>query len=261
MDKEFKNKYNNIFNKIVSNELNISKLEEFLDNLENRCICDKKEYVSFKHAVEFYYYNFFTAEHDKKILIKEDVNYLYSLVAQEYEKNQDYDSTEKNYLCALKWNPVNLDTIFNLIEIYKKEGKLKEIYDLSLTSFKYACTRSDLSHIYRNLGYYYLEIYRPEAAGMLYHYSRILYETDCAEKEIHFLECALGKKIPKYNVTEIQKCLEDNNIPSKVNKDTLALTYQAANDLYMRGNLEASRQCYMMANDLLICKNIKDTFI
>lgn len=61
-----------------------------------------------------------------------------------------------------------------------------------------------------NLGWYYLEKYKPEVSAACYLYSKYFGESQQADAELEFLEKAVGKKVAKKDLVQIQKILKDN---------------------------------------------------
>lgn len=249
--------YKKIYKSITRNNIVIDEIEKFLKKLEEEYLKLKEIYVCFNHIAEVYYYEYFI-NHYKYNILEMNICNLYKILGKEYEKRSDLLIAENYYLKALKWNPVDLEVIFSSIELYKKMGKLDKVFSLSIEAYNYCCTRAELARLYRNFGYYYLEKYQPELSEMLYMYSGMFYETESAEKEIHFLETALKRKRSNYDIKEIQQQLKKEKIPIKASPITLALTYKAAENERKNGRNDIARECYMMVYDLTNDKCIKD---
>ena len=81
-------------------------------------------------------------------------------------------------------------------------------------------------------------------------YSNYFEESQQAAAELEFLEKAIGKKVTKKDLKQIQKILEDNDIPTQANPVTLALLYRAAQEASEAGDSQQALDCYRMVFDL-----------
>lgn len=72
---------------------------------------------------------------------------------------KEYENALKSFKLSYNYNPVNVNAIFGLCEVYKHEGKWDEYYNLTNQSFKYDYYLADLSESFEKLSYYYLNEY------------------------------------------------------------------------------------------------------
>ena len=146
--------------------------------------------------------------------------------------------------------------ILGIILCCKQLGDADGEYSYTTESYNYCCTRAELAAYYRNLGWYYLEKYKPEVSAACYLYSKYFGESQQADAELEFLEKAVGKKVAKKDLSQIQKILKDNQIPTEANPVTLALLYKAAEEAAEGGDKDQALDCYRMVYDLTADKEI-----
>ena len=172
------------------------------------------------------------------------------------DKAGDLLSQQKNnealqeYLAANMENPVSFEAVSGIIICCKRLGDIEGEYKYTQEMYKLCCTRAELATYYRNLGWYYLEKYKPDLSAALYRYSTFFQEGQAAEEEIKYLESALNKPMGKESPEQIQKMLEDNEIPTGPSNITLALLIKAGEEAEQNGNYMQARDCYMMVYDL-----------
>ena len=143
-----------------------------------------------------------------------------------------------------------MEVILGIILCCKQLGDAEGEYSYTTESFNYCCTRAELAAYYRNLGWYYLEKYKPEVSAACYLYSKYFEDSQQADAELEFLEKAIGKKIAEKDLNQIQKLLKDNEIPTAANSVTLALLYKAAEEAENAGDKDQALDCYRMVYDL-----------
>ena len=165
----------------------------------------------------------------------------------EDEKNNE---ALQEYLAASMENPVSFEAISGIIICCKRLGDIEGEYKYTQEMYNICCTRAELAVYYRNLGWYYLEKYKPYLSAALYRYSTFFQEGQAAEDEIRYLETALNKPMGKETPEQIQKILEDNNIPTGPSSITLALLIKAGEEAEQKGNFMQAVDCYMMVYDL-----------
>ena len=77
----------------------------------------------------------------------------------------EYENALKSFNLSYNYNPVNVNAIFGLCEIFKQKNDWDEYYKLAIQSFKYSYTREDLSKSFRNLSFYYLNEFKSKKEG------------------------------------------------------------------------------------------------
>lgn len=205
-------------------------------------------YFSPEHPVQEYLYREYVGN-ENVVLTMIPMSKLYNMYARELWENNNDDEALEVLEESLKWNPVNIDTMFFMSEIYKHTGRLEELITLSSKVYPLCCTKCDIARFYRLLGFYYLEKYKPEQAAALYTYSNTFYKTKQADSELEFLAKAL--KIEKFTFTynNIQKILNEIVVPLEISTKTTYILKEAADDLNDKENYQAASDCLAMLNN------------
>lgn len=151
------------------------------------------EEVCIYHIAEIYLYEYYKRPEEYRIAPKERIDALMEKAAQQ-EKTGGIIGAQQNYEKALQLNPVSTEIYWKLIDIDFRLNKLEDLHARTEEVYPYLCTRAEMAHYYRWLGYYYLETYKPELSEALYRYSTLFSKNEQAEHEITYLEAALGKK-------------------------------------------------------------------
>lgn len=226
-------------------------MEEFLAKIdglyeeEDDCI-----YLSLNHVAELYlnaYYNRPVKEVRQPEYPYNEYYRIYGYILTELGQ---YNSAIAAYETSLKWNGVDIDTIYALGEVYKRTGVLDKYLEVTKSAYNYACTRATMARYYRNLGFYYLEKYEPDIATALYVYSNIYYETENAANELAYIKSATGRDIPKYDLAMIQQILLSKGIELGPNPDTIGIIYRVGQLLMEDNDNERAKECFTIVYDI-----------
>lgn len=209
-----------------------------------------KTEVSLNHISEVFLYEYFVAKGKEYVIAETDKALPFKEKAREYMAGGDVGNGQQEWIKAHFENPVDMEAILAIISCCKQLGDIEGEYSYTVDSYNYCCTRAEMAAYYRNLGWYYLEKYKPELASVCYMYSQLFDETKQAEEEIRFLEKALNKKIERKSPEELQNILKNNNTPTEANPVTLALLYKAGNEAEATGQHGQALDCYSMVYDL-----------
>ncbi len=206
--------------------------------------------VCLNHIAEFYLYEYYiVGEKSYKLKplheYREHISNGYKLMEE-----GDYSNAVNEWLKALDDNPVSVEVLGKLASCYKYLYDIEKEYEYTVKAYDYCCTRAEMAAYYRNLGWYYLEKYKPEVSVACYKYSGLFVKTDQVYSEIHFLEAATQKSFKDLSVEAIQKILVEESIPIKANSVTLALIYKAGLEAYDNGNIKEAYECFCMVYDL-----------
>lgn len=207
-------------------------------------------FLSLNHVLEFYIYNYYFKP--VKEVKTADICYneylrTYGFILAHLER---YEEAEKVHKEAIKWNPVDLDSILGLAEVYKRSGNLEEYLKITKQAYRFCCTRATMARYYRNLGFYFVEKYKPDVARALYVYSNIYFQTENADNELKYLEEALKDKTPDYDVKTLQKILTDNEIELGPDSDTVGIIYRVGQILLDEGDKKSAIDCFSIVYDI-----------
>ena len=234
----------------------IKEVEEYYQALTGK-------YYSFGHVSEVYMF-LYIKNKNKKIsdlniqFTEIDFSMFYGLLGLCYIHLGRKQEAIKAYDAALQWNPVDLDSLFQIIELYKAVGRVDSVRKTANEAYSYCCTRATLAHFYRDIGFYYLEKYKPQVAVAAYQYSNIFYYHDSAKKELDYLNHTKSEPYPEYSVTKLQEILSAENIPLGPSKETVQLLVQLGDLEVTEGDYLAAKDCYTMVYDLLKDPDIEE---
>lgn len=234
------------------------KLTELLKDITPQYTGKKGKQFCFNHILEVYYYEYFINRSEAPSYLDVNLNAFYRL--QGFIKMQCQDTTAAitAYKEALAWNPVDLDSLLQLGELYKTSQMPDECLEITNQAYHFCCTRATLARFYRNLGFYYLEKYKPEVATALYLYSNYFNSSKQAQSELDFLEKALKRETPKLSLKEIQSILKSHSIPLGPDPDALGITYRVGQLEEAKGNFQNAFDCYSMVYDVTMDKEVME---
>lgn len=228
----------------------IKVLKDMIELAENEYAEKDGKWFSFNHILETYYYVYFMKDSAQLQYTEYNISAFYRLYGFSLMKLERYEKAEEAYNQAIKWNPVDLDSFVQMAELYKMMKKLEDVKNVTMKFYNYCCTRQTMARFYRNMGYYYLEKNELEIAAALYQYSNIFCYTDSADRELRFIERALDKGLPEYDIPVLQNILKENSIPMGPNPDTIGITFRVGQLEMDRENFEGAKDCFMMVYDL-----------
>ncbi len=243
-----------------------NNLLELIDMVEPIYISPAKKYFCFNHIIESYYYSYFHKDDSELNYAMHNVNDYYRLLGFVYMHLERLDDAVMAYNKSLVYNPVDLDTYFQLGELYKKQSNLRALKKASFELYNYCCSRATIAHFYRNLGFYYLETKRPKEAMALYIYSNIFYETKQAVSELEFLKASLTltdeyEAALRNDIKALQKILTDLEIPTGPNPDTIGITYRVGQLERDAFRYENAYDCFSMVYDLTLDEEVKSELV
>ncbi|MCR4901659.1 MAG: hypothetical protein K6A23_02265 [Butyrivibrio sp.] len=212
--------------------------------------------VSIYHISEIFLYEYYINKFDYEIS-DEDLALKHINEAVLEEQKGNIDLALQEYINAHLENPVRYDIYNNIIRCCRQLNDLEGMYNYTLESHKFCCTRAELASFYRNLGYYYLEKYNPQLSLDLYRYSKLFYENENADHEIEFLKEAMKDSIKDNDLDSIQYSLNSQNIPVMADRITLALLYKAGEEAATEGAINQAIDCYKMVYDLTYDDDVK----
>lgn len=233
-------------------------MKKVLDKIEASFSKEKGTLFSFNHILEAYYFRYFKKADIEIHYAPFNIGAFYRFYGYILIRLENYKDAITAYENALDWNPVDLDSLFQLSELYKKTKDLKNTKEITLEAYNYCCSRATMAHFYRNLGFYYLESYQPETATALYIYSTIFAPSESAGRDLEYLEKALKRPTPDLSVAELQEILEKNKIPTGPNPDTVGITFRTGQLELENKHYETARDCFMLVYDLTLDKETRN---
>ncbi|WP_248405197.1 hypothetical protein [Butyrivibrio fibrisolvens] len=213
--------------------------------------------LSLRHISEVFLYEYYKNP-DEYEISDEDLARPHLDKAKALLTEQKNNDALQEYLAAYMENPVSFEAVSGIIICCKRLGDIEGEYQYTQQMYDICCTRAELATYYRNLGWYYLERYKPDLSAALYRYSTFFCEGQAAEEEIKYLEKALNRPMGDQKPDMIQAMLEDNKIPTGPSNVTLALLIKAGEEAEQGGNYMQALDCYMMVYDLTLDEEIGD---
>lgn len=208
-------------------------------------------YLSLNHIMELYEYSYYfpTSKNIKctDLMYNEFYRY-YGVILGNLEKKAE---AEEAFLTAIKWNPVDLESILCLADLYiTMPERIEDYLKSTIDAHRYCCTRSTMARYYRNMARYYLEKYEPRIARALYVYSNIYFQSEAADSALDFIKKALNEETPEYTIKELQKILEEKNIELGPNADTIGIIYRVGNLMLSDKDYDRAKDCFAIVYDI-----------
>lgn len=162
---------------------------------------------------------------------------LYGIVLMEYGQ---IESAREVLEISMHYNPLNFQFFFEYVETFKIQGDFETVDKLSREYLKYAYRTSDIGHLYRNLGFVYIEKEEYNTALMLFHYS-LAYDpgNKVAENELLYIDQATGITNKEPEQEEADAMLEKENIQIGASKEVIQSLY---NHAYIESHLHQDKE-------------------
>lgn len=229
----------------------ISLMESVIESVQGIYINDDSTiYLSLNHVMELYEYAYFFKT-DKDIRCT-DIRYneYYRAYAYLLLNFGEYEAAAQACRTAIEWNPVDLESLLGLAEIYLAMEAFDEYLEMTKTAYRYCCTRATMARYYRNMGRYYLEKYKPEVARALYVYSNIYFQSEAADSALKFIESALNEETLQYEIKQLQQILLENEVEPGPDADTIGIIYRVGKLMLESNDLEKAKDCFAIVYDI-----------
>lgn len=226
------------------------KMKELLRHVEEVLGADKGEKFSFNHILETYYYAYIKKDVSQLTYTEVPIHAYYRMYGFILMHLDRLDEAMEAYDTGLVWNPVDLDIMFQLVELYKRKRMLEPCRKLTMETYDYCCCRRHMGRFYRNLGFYYVERRQMNLAAALYIYSNIYEPSEHADRELDFIEKSSGQQISEYTLPQLQEMIESAGIPLGPNPNTLGITNRVGQLEMENGNYQNAYDCFAMVYDL-----------
>lgn len=228
--------YSNL-NKNVSKALNLINKKEYkeakeilLEYVEKTKTLYKKNNYSFNNLTEFYLFASNFGIKKETYWINLNTSEACRLLGYILIEEKDYDKALEYLKESFKYNPVNVNTFFELSECYKMMkdyDKMKEIID---SLYDYLYNESMLAKYYRNLGFYYIEKENYDLAFSLYLISLEYEFNQFALSEMMYIRKKLDDKDFIIEKKLAVKQIRDNGINIGISGKNLSLLRNLSKD-------------------------------
>lgn len=207
-----------------------SILLDYIDEVQD--LYDRKDGVnySFKSISQFYLFI-------NKVKVKKQIFWInlmadeaYRLLAYIAVEEKKYDNALEYLNKSLKYNPINVDSFFEIIEAYKMSGNLDNMKESIDNLYDYLYDASSLARYYRNLGFYYIEKEKYELAFSLYLISIRYEHNNFALNEMLYIRKKLNDSDYIIEDNEAVKMLKENDINIGISSRNLKILNNLAKD-------------------------------
>jgi tetratricopeptide (TPR) repeat protein len=184
-----------------------------------------------------------------------DVYFKYGIVLFELKK---YDEAKNALEKANIYNPINVDILFELSEIYKMNKNWDKYLDINKKCLEFAYSSTAIARCYRNYGYYFVEMDKFEIATNLFFLS-IHFDQNAkiAQSELLYISQKTGKSIEHPDVDEIKKLLADLDLKFGANEIILSIAIKIAIEAKSHNNNEIAKHFFEIFYDLTKDEEIK----
>ncbi|SEW37895.1 hypothetical protein [[Clostridium] fimetarium] len=207
-------------------------------------------YMSFNHIMEMYIYHFYYKPVKEVKAADIEYNVFYRTYGFILAHLEEYEASMEAHEKAMKWNPVDLDSILSLCEVYKHNNDLDNFLKTTKQAYRYCCTRATMARFYRNVAFYYVEKYKPEVARALYAYSNIYFQTENADNELAYIAKSTDCKTPQYDLATLQQILNENDIELGPDSTTIGIIYRVGQLLMEEGDNVKAKDCFSVVYDI-----------
>lgn len=207
-------------------EILLGYIEETKDLYKNE---DAINY-SFRNILEFYLFvnTFKVSKQIYWINLKCDE--AYRLLGYISVEEKDYDKALKYLKESFKYNPVNIESFFEIVETHKMHGDLDKMRESIESLYEYIYEETSLARFYRNLGFYYIEKENYDLAFSLYLISLEYEYNQFALNEMLYIRKKLNDPNFIIEKKDAIKILGDNNIKIGITSKNLSLIKNLSND-------------------------------
>ena len=204
---------------------------------------DDTEYRSLENEMQLLLYQEFFKSEKKLLPTPIRTSRLYGLYGCAMMEFQKVDEARGLLGYSLHCNPLDFRFFFEYAETFKVKGEFEEFEKLNREYQEYAYTAQSMGHLYRNLGYVYIEKKQYSTAIALYYLS-LAYDPDneVAKQELAYIAHQIGSKGSAPSKGEVEKILEDENILAGVSDRVMKLLYgNAYTESHVHHDLEKTK--------------------
>lgn len=242
------------------------KAEEILEHLVNDFSEMFKEddecvYMCFNNPIEHCIYdNVFKPKKAVRnaTIDFEKIYYYYGYCLSENRKTEEAIAALNQ---SLKYNPVSVQTIYELAEVYKVKKNFDEFLRLTKQALELSYTAGWIARGYRNLGFYYVEIEKYEIAIALIQFSLFFENNNNATSELYYIAEKTGSLPKQLEINEIHKLLEENHIPFGANDIIIAILFEFGKYLLKQNDIDGSIFCFKNLYELTSDEKIKNILL
>ncbi len=245
---------NMIFGENKNFSLAKEKLLDFVKGVSIFENDNETDYYNFDDVIQFVIYTRLNKTNKKIVWSSIPFLTAYSYLAYVYNEEKNYDEALNIIDKQMKIAPLNLSAYFEKCETYKMQKMWEQFKEETQKIYTKIYDAKDLAHLYRNLGFYYIEQNKLDLAYALYTASIQFEKHRLAYSEMMYINQQLGRENYSMSADETLKLLDDNNIPfgvKKENVDLLISIYENEKELIKNPNTEMllASKIYYLSKD------------
>lgn len=272
-NKEIENEINSAFEKDLNNINSMLKdvenmifgenknfslaKEKLLDFVKGVSIFEndnETDYYNFDDVIQFVIYTKLNKTNKKVVWSSIPFLTAYSYLAYVYNEEKNYDEALNVIDKQMKIAPLNLSAYFEKCETYKMQKMWEQFKEETQKIYTKIYDAKDLAHLYRNLGFYYIEQNKMDLAYALYTASIQFEKHRLAYSEMMYINQQLGRENYSMSAEETLKLLDEKDIPFGVkreNVDLLISIYENEKELIKNPNTEMllASKIYYLSKD------------
>ena len=184
------------------------------------------------------------------------IYFLYGIVLVEQNRLEEAESALRK---SSRWNPIMVEPLFELGEIYKQRQQYQEYLEITNQCLERAYRSEDIARCYRNLGYYYIYQGNYDLAIALYCFStEFSEENEKAESELLYIAQKIDQDVIPPSLERLQELFAENGIQLGANTLVLQTAMNLGNQAVDANDYETARYFYTIFYDLTGHERVKD---
>lgn len=240
-------------------EIAISKLENMLKESNVKEVEDEKNtYYTFGNYAEEAIFNYIYKSKKQNIYPEQNISEIYYYLGFINIDLKNYDLAVEYLDKALKWNPINISTMFEKATVFRMKGNLDRNRAEIEKTFIFIYNSSYLAKFYRELGWYYVERKIYDLGNALYTYSNYFYKTNNAENELKYIAQQENRDVRYTPIAEINQYLKDYNIPINFNRSIVNCIFDELQKVKNNNEKRSSARYY---SNLMYDMTLRKEFI
>lgn len=213
----------------INNKYNLDDVRTKLSTMIDEIVPikeDTQNTFSFDVFIEYFIFNSLYNQDKKFTLIEEPVYKMYYLLALSYIREDNLSDAKKYFKEALKWNPYDISSYINLIEIYNFEKDYEKTKIVIFEMQKYIYFYKDLGLFYKYLGDYLFNVKNYEIANIVYSYSLNFIDDSSISTKLLNIAGFLNRPVKKYEKEDCVINLKNLKIPTNVSDNIIDNLYE-----------------------------------
>ena len=172
---------------------------------------------------------------------------------------EDFEGAKSAMENAIRWNPVNPNLKLEYADVFRAEGDTEAFFETTLDALTTAYTKDYLGHIYRNIGYYFIEKEKWREAMAAYvlslHFDS---KSEDAAKEIDYIQSRTEGKTGIPSMDEIRKIAGEEGFTTEANESIVGIAAFYGHKAKDDGRNDVAEYFLSIAYELTGDSNIKD---